>query len=118
MKYIGINGKARSGKDTIAKYIVGHYEGVVQYQLAAPLKNALSAMFGIPMETWEDGNWKDKVIDSIGVTPRRLMQTLGTEWRELIHRDLWLILAEQRLSMAKQFGIHTVVITDVRFPHE
>ena len=58
---------------------------------------------------------KEQVIPALGVSPRRLMQTLGTDWgRELIHPDIWLTMALQRL-------VHVgpgMVIADVRFENE
>jgi len=58
---------------------------------------------------------KEQVIPALGVSPRRLMQTLGTEWgRQLINPDLWLILAKQLLL---NYG-PGMVIADVRFENE
>jgi hypothetical protein len=51
----------------------------------------------------------------LGASPRRLMQTLGTEWgRQLIHPDLWLLLADRKIA---QNGAGCVV-ADVRFENE
>lgn len=45
------------------------------------------------------------------------MQSLGTEWRNMIDRDLWvkLTVRETRDCLRRGFG---VVIDDLRFPHE
>ena len=51
------------------------------------------------------------------VTPRKLMQTLGTEWREMIDRDLWVKMAVLETERHLLQG-HTVVFDDLRFPHE
>lgn len=111
---IGITGKAGAGKDTAAQYFVEAH-GYVQYSLAHPIKAALSCMFGWPMEKWDDRDWKEAVIPSIGKSPRQCAQTLGTEWgRELICTDLWLVLAEQFIQQSKE----PVVISDVRFDNE
>lgn len=110
---IGLHGKARSGKDTVASFIVSSRGGYV-YSFADPIR-AMLLPLGIDMR---DPFWqahKEDPIPALGVSPRRLMQTLGTEWgRTLINHDLWLILAKQRL-------INTgpgMVIADVRFENE
>ena len=51
------------------------------------------------------------------MTPRRLMQTLGTEWRNMIDPDLWVNIALQKVcSLVEQEK--NICIDDVRFPHE
>lgn len=110
---IGIHGRARTGKDTVANFIVSHRGGYV-YSFADPIR-AMLVPLGIDMS---DPYWqahKENIIPALGVSPRRLMQTLGTEWgRQLINQDLWLILAKQRLL---NFG-PGMVIPDVRFENE
>ena len=52
MKIVGLAGKARSGKDTIADIIKEcdkSGDGCYLYSLAVPLKNAASAMFGVEL---------------------------------------------------------------------
>lgn len=47
-------------------------------------------------------------------SPRKIMQTLGTEWgRDMVHPDFWVATAERRME---QFD--KVVVTDLRFPNE
>lgn len=110
---IGIHGRARSGKDTVAHFILSTRGGHV-YSFADPIRAMLRPL-GIDMS---DPYWlarKEDDIPALGVSPRRLMQTLGTEWgRELINPDLWLILAKQRL-LAYGAGM---IIPDVRFENE
>jgi hypothetical protein len=110
---IGLHGRARTGKDTVANFIVSYRGGYV-YSFADPIR-AMLVPLGIDMS---DPYWqanKENIIPALGVSPRRLMQTLGTEWgRQLINQDLWLILAKQRLL---NFG-PGMVIADVRFENE
>lgn len=110
---IGIHGLARTGKDTVANFILAHRGGYL-YSFADPIR-AMLMPIGIDMN---DPYWqarKEEVIPALGVSPRRMMQTLGTEWgRELINPDLWLILAKQRLL---NYGAG-MVIADVRFENE
>jgi aromatic ring-cleaving dioxygenase len=47
-----------------------------------------------------------------------MAQTLGTEWgRELVHPQLWVMMAQRRWDAARAAGID-LVITDVRFENE
>ena len=110
---IGIAGRARSGKDTVANFIVAAIGGY-RYSFADPIR-AMLAPLGVDMS---DPYWqarKEEPIPALGVSPRRMMQTLGTEWgRQLINPDLWLIMAHQRLL---QNG-PGMIISDVRFDNE
>jgi hypothetical protein len=109
---IGITGRARSGKDTVADFIVSQTGGY-KYSFADPLKQMLLPL-GIDMSTpyWQERKEQETVF---GVSPRRLMQTLGTEWgRNLIHPDLWLLLADQKITQCGE----NMVVTDVRFENE
>lgn len=110
---IGIAGRARSGKDTVANFIIAAIGGY-RYSFADPIR-AMLAPLGVDMN---DPYWqarKEDIIPALGVSPRRMMQTLGTEWgRNLINPDLWIVLAHQRLL---QNG-PGMVISDVRFENE
>ena len=110
---IGLHGRARSGKDTVANFILSHRGGYV-YSFADPIR-AMLVPLGIDMS---DPYWqanKEAIIPALGASPRRLMQTLGTEWgRQLINPDFWLILAKQVLI---NYG-PGMVVADVRFENE
>lgn len=110
---IGIAGRARSGKDTVANFIIAAIGGY-RYSFADPIR-AMLVPLGVDMS---DPYWqarKEEPIPALGVSPRRMMQTLGTEWgRQLIDPDLWLIMAHQRLLQSGP----GMVISDVRFDNE
>lgn len=110
---IGITGPARSGKDTVANFIVAA-RGGYRYSFADPIREMLKPL-GIDMS---DPYWqarKEDNIAALGASPRKLMQTLGTEWgRHLINDNLWVLLAHQRLLQAGP----GMVIADVRFENE
>jgi dephospho-CoA kinase len=115
---IGLAGLKRSGKDTVANFL--KEIGYIQYSFAQPIKEAVSVMTGYSYEYLDNQDTKEKPLeefchDGINITPRLMMQTLGTEWaRELIHPDFWLIIAKKRIENAKQ----NIVISDVRFENE
>jgi hypothetical protein len=52
-----------------------------------------------------------------GQTPRWAMQSLGTEWRNMIDANLWSNIWQHRVSDLLLTG-QRVVCTDVRFHHE
>jgi hypothetical protein len=62
-------------------------------------------------------NKEDKIVE-LGVSPRQMMQTLGTEWgRSCIHPDLWVMVASWAAIKQLKSG-RNVVFDDVRFPNE
>lgn len=110
---IGITGSAGSGKDTFAKYFIDNHN-FTRYSLADPIKRMIEAAFGVTPDIWDDRMKKETSIDWLGVSPRVLAQTLGTEWgRQLVHPDLWLLLAKQALHQH-----HNLIIPDIRFDNE
>jgi hypothetical protein len=113
---IGIHGRARSGKDTVAD-ILCRYHGFVRLAFATPIKDML-INGGLCRREDLEGNDKETPLPNIGVTARRLMQTLGTDWgRNMIGADVWIKRADQILQQYLKFT-KNVVVTDVRFANE
>lgn len=112
---IGLCGAAGAGKDSVAKMLQAAY-GYRADSFAAPIYAALAAMFGVSVQALQDRELKEAPWPALlGHTPRHLLQTLGTEYgRDMIDRDIWLLLADQR---RKATGRPTV-ISDVRFENE
>ena len=109
MRLIGIAGPARAGKDTLCSYMLDNLDGIwLRSSFADPLKEMLRA---IGVDCSDDK--KAVVSDDYGVTPRHMMQTLGTEWgRHMIDGDIW-VKAFARLNAGK-----CVIVPDVRFENE
>lgn len=109
MRLIGIAGPARAGKDTLCSYMLDNLDGIwLRSSFADPLKEMLRA---IGVDCSDDA--KAVVSDDYGVTPRHMMQTLGTEWgRHMIDGDIW-VKAFARLNAGK-----CVIVPDVRFENE
>lgn len=118
IKIIGLAGKAGTGKDTAADHLEEHHD-FARYAFAAPIRAMLAAGLDIDDEYFHDRELKEAPLPPYGVSPRHMMQTLGTEWgRNLVHPELWLLVAKMnlvRLAMQCHGGI---VITDVRFDNE
>lgn len=109
MRLIGIAGPARAGKDTLASYLLDNLSNDwSRSSFADPLKEMLRAI-GVDCS---DEN-KPLINSDYGVTPRHMMQTLGTEWgRHMIDGDIW-VKAFARLNAGK-----CVIVPDVRFENE
>jgi hypothetical protein len=114
-------GKRFSGKSTASQVLVEM--GFVDGKFAEPLKNMMRAFYktcGVDEETTErklEGDLKEVPCDWLnGKTPRFAMQTLGTEWRDLISTTLWSDLFVKRVE-AGVLG-DKIVCSDFRFPHE
>ena len=104
-----------SGKSTVAGMIDGE---IVSF--AAPLKRFVtSIVFGLGYDGFSAvREHKEEKIPKIGVSPRQMMQTLGTEWgRSCVHPNLWEMLAESQAKGLVDSGF-SVIFDDVRFPNE
>lgn len=111
---IGITGKAGVGKSTIANILVKDY-GYICAPFAGPLKDMLSAIGLTHDELY--GDKKEVVNSNYGVTPRHMMQTLGTEWgRDIIGQHIW--VEAWRRSLYRKYQNHNIVVDDIRFPNE
>lgn len=122
-RIIGLAGRAGTGKSTVAQALCAHH-AFVEVALAGPIKRGLAAMLDLPIEIFDDPATKDAPIDWLrNVSPRRLMQTLGTGWgRQIIADDLWLILARRRIAQltaqADRLHIAGIVVSDLRYADE
>lgn len=112
MLLIGIAGSKRAGKTLLANMLAERY-GLLHTSFAAPIREFTAHLLGGTLEQLEVEKespiaWLD------GVTPRQIMQTMGTDWaRMMVHPDIWV-----RTCMRKVAGAGRAVISDVRFPNE
>jgi len=114
---IGLCGAAGAGKNTVADILVEDY-GFQAISFAEPIYRAVSEITGLPVEHLQDRRYKEKPIGWLGSSPRELLQTLGTDWgRKMIHENLWIIVALNKIGVIKEEG-GDVVVTDVRFDNE
>jgi hypothetical protein len=121
-RLIGVVGVARSGKSTIANYLVSRH-GFVQHSFAAPLRAFVASILGWSLDELEarkeeEIGWLTPTRELAEMTPRYMMQTVGTEWgRRTIDPDLWVKTCMQRVRRDLDAG-RSVVISDVRFNNE
>lgn len=115
-KLIGLAGPAYCGKDTVGKILREQFP-VRTASFADPIRDMLRKTFNLTAEHFY-GSLKEVPLPWLNKSPRQLMQTLGTEWgRGLVHEDLWLMLAEQKIKQYHDSGYHAA-ITDCRFENE
>lgn len=123
MKLIGLHGKARSGKDTIGKYIEKTHN-YSRYAFANPLKKAVQKMFSLSDDEVKEEN-KENIIERWGMSFRKMLQLVGTEVARSLRDDIWIKNAEFKYLhlkwVEKNIGkdlIKGMIITDVRFENE
>ena len=153
---IGINGKISSGKDTVGKiiqYLTSPFDRDLELKFdltdetyeecsdwkikkfAGKLKQIATLLTGVPIEKWEDQNFKKQEMPRVwGVTKqvmeadennqdgystdlmtyREFLQKLGTEsMRNGLHTNTWVN------ALFADYESHlNWIITDMRFPNE
>lgn len=128
---IGIGGALRSGKDTVADYLVEKH-GYVKFGMSDPLAKALYTLNPI-VSSKAKGWFRPKVVelryaelaDSVGYVEakklpevRALLQRLGTEvGRDMLGQNTWVNAARNSMQKELDKG-NSVVLTGVRFPNE
>jgi hypothetical protein len=124
---LGITGRKRAGKDTVASILARKYEFNV-YSFATPLKKVCRDLFCLTDEQLYGTTLDKEHIDPRwGISARVIQQKFGTdlirerllqvfpELSEILNGEsLWVYLMRLKLSQA----ILPLVISDVRFPDE
>ena len=133
---LGFTGTAGSGKTAAARALLRAHGTANQMSFAGPLKSmARELIRAVLPRAWDhdaSGYIDDPTLKEtplpflLNITPRRLMQTLGTEWgRNVLHPDFWVIVAAAKVE--RQLGSTfkksdrvplKMVFDDVRFANE
>jgi len=145
---IGIAGRIGSGKDTVGEIIqevcLSNHGPVFEVKkFAGKLKQIASLLTGIPVEDFEDQEFKKSYLgyewgtvqqvplNSIPpfadiqfnalMSVRELLQKLGTEAiRDGLHPNAWVnaLMCEYKRPKMSEYNPSNWIITDVRFPNE
>lgn len=115
MRLIGLTGAAGSGKSTAAAVLTARC-GYASIPLADPMKQALMLWFGWSEDRVNGPSYMRNEPDVVwdGLTARRALQALGTEFGRAMHPDVWVRLALRTAA----YCAADVVIPDVRFDNE
>lgn len=118
MLLLGLIGFAGSGKSEVGRYLVSDH-GFRLVKFADGLKSMMRAFLseaGVDNATIDrmiEGDLKEVPCDALmGKTPRHAMITLGKDWRDMIHPQLFMATA---LHKAKSLGVDRVVFDDLRY---
>lgn len=118
-RVLGLAGRAGAGKTTFASLLQAPPASRwVRVSFAEPLKDMLRVGLRLTREQLSDPVLKETIDPRYGVTPRHLMQTLGTEWgRTHVRSDLWVTICVNTVQEHLHAG-RNVVVDDVRYPEE
>ncbi|AYV82122.1 MAG: deoxynucleoside monophosphate kinase [Homavirus sp.] len=122
---IGLLGKKRVGKDTVADYLVNNHN-FRKETMATPLKDACGVIFGFNNDQLY-GDLKETDDSVWNISPRKILQYLGTDiFRKDIAKIIpdigdkfWIKCMENRINtIQKKNPKMNIVISDIRFDNE
>lgn len=113
-RLIGVTGRARSGKDTLANFLVDNH-GFVRLAFADALKEVVALVANEPVELYHDAVQKELLSEALEQTRRWALQVVGVSMRETLGPNVWVRRAMRKWDEA---GRPDTVISDVRFDNE
>jgi hypothetical protein len=124
---IGLHGKARSGKDTVAAHLIKKHN-LFRYGPSVPVKDITAAMFNFPRWYLDDDKMKEEIDPFWHITYRQMAQKVGKECsRDIFGEDFWMRHVEKKFEEVKETcGIITqtnilpegMILADIRYPNE
>jgi hypothetical protein len=110
-QFVGLSGYARSGKDTVAAFLVAKY-GYRQIAFADRLRDFVVALYPSIAEIVNDagGDWEKAKEDP---EVRRMLQGVGVAARTHIDQNVW--VAAELVPVGKD---ERIVVSDMRFANE
>ncbi len=125
MTIFGISGKAGSGKDTLALLLKaqlvlkGHsIDKMTDLGFATKLKEAAKVIFGLDKKYFNDQHYKKRSLPEFdGLTPRDILQKLGTEVGRNIFQNIWTHNYIEKINKLRG-NYEFIFTTDVRFANE
>lgn len=112
---IGITGKKRAGKTTVANMLAEHY-GFVVLSFAGPLKDAVKDIYGLSDRQVEGTGYdREKILPEFGVSVRTILQQMGVAARA-ISEDTWVRHMDRSITALPPDT--DIVVPDMRFLNE
>jgi dephospho-CoA kinase len=113
---IGLLGKKGSGKDTMADFLVEHYN-FKQYTYATPLKKLCQDLFSLTEEQMNCHVQKETIDERWNKTPRQILQQVGTDlFRKHYDENIWVKILKEKLKMEPDN--QNIVVSDIRHQNE
>lgn len=118
---IGIVGYERTGKDTVADYIVDNYY-YEKIPMAEPIKQICKIVFG-----WNNSqlnNDKDTIDSKTNIKPRDMMKWIGTDIFQYMMYDKFPNINIDKKTIWTNYitnnckNLNNTIIPDIRFLHE
>lgn len=115
---ISLSGKKRSGKTTVANYLISKHN-FKEVSWAEPLKEVIGRkLFGLTEDQlYGPASIREEVIEKWGMSPRKILQVVGTDLFRAWRDDFWVEVAEPKIKALVTQG-EDVVISDTRFLNE
>jgi len=112
MRIIGLTGPAGCGKDTVARILTEH-DMAFQVAFGDAIRSTAMAMFNLDYQQMNLRDLKEEVIPEWGMSPRQIMQLIGTECgRQVFGEDVWIKRLAVRIKSLPPTQF--VVVSDVR----
>jgi len=110
-----IGGKAGSGKDTVAEFLVNNCN-FTQFAYANALKDYVSVSFNINRQLFDtqEGKMSEIIVNNRKTTPRQMLIDVSLEKK----KENPLIWIQKVIESIKICDNKQVVISDFRFPEE
>jgi len=127
---IGITGRARAGKDTIAymaaRHLAKYRRTSTVLALATPLKQLCFDVYGPAYNVSKEAFFgtqeqKEAEIDALpGWTGRKILQHVGTEGFRTISPEVWgrYLIGRAMAELYSRQDSHVILVSDVRFSDE
>ena len=119
-RIVGLSGPAQAGKTTTALYLAEKHN-FQRTAFANLLRRTAIVMY--PWLDWmlrqSEYDKRKEIVDSkLGITPRKVLQLLGTEVGRNIWPDTWVDGVRREIEAAQDENFDGLAIEDVRFPNE
>lgn len=138
---IGLAGRARAGKNTVAEILKSIDSGFCQCAFADALRDEVIDAFKVSSDVFNNDDLKERKDPALAIircgdiefidrmtalghnlitprTPREIMQLWGTEYRRNQVDDYWIDKLSLFIHERIKFGTRKFVVTDVRFEDE